>query len=205
MSVDDWHEEKWSELMSRRFALTYENKILRKIMITVSIVILVFMATGGDSVQIDAKDVTEIPLNNKLESLISESIIAWNQDKLNHTEKQFETHVIYGTEMKDEKMYVYLHSLMQGYDRETQTVSQAGHLLPVRVTVIKNGDDYIIEDYREPGDGTENEPTLRNMFPKKYADQALTISNETIQSLESRMQESVSKWLEDTSNKRQDR
>ncbi|AUB64308.1 peptidase M56 [Bacillus thuringiensis] len=191
--------------MSRRFALTYENKILRKIIITVSIVILVFIATGCDSVQNDAKDVTEIPLNSKLESLISESIIAWNQDKLNHTEKQFETHVIYGTEMKDEKMYVYLHSLMQGYNRETQTVSQAGHLLPVRVTVTKNGDDYIIEDYREPGDGAENEPTLRNMFPKKYADQALTISNETIQSLESRMQEYVSKWLEDTSNKRQDR
>ncbi|EMN7727017.1 MULTISPECIES: peptidase M56 [Bacillus] len=191
--------------MSRRFALKYENKILRKIMITVSIVILVFIATGCDSVQNDAKDVTEIPLNSKLESLISESIIAWNQDKLNHTEKQFETHVIYGTEMKDEKMYVYLHSLMQGYNRETQTVSQAGHLLPVRVTVTKNGDDYIIEDYREPGDGAENEPTLRNMFPKKYADQALTISNETIQSLESRMQEYVSKWLEDTSNKRRDR
>lgn len=191
--------------MSRRFALTYENKILGKIMITVSIVILVFIATGCDSVQNDVKDVTEIPLNSKLESLISESIIAWNQDKLNHTEKQFETHVIYGTEMKDEKMYVYLHSLMQGYNRETQTVSQAGHLLPVRVTVTKNGDDYIIEDYREPGDGAENEPTLRNMFPKKYADQALTISNETIQSLESRMQEYVSKWLEDTSNKRQDR
>ncbi|PGR78714.1 peptidase M56 [Bacillus thuringiensis] len=191
--------------MSRRFALTYENKILRKIIITVSIVILVFIATGCDSVQNDAKDVTEIPLNSKLESLISESIVAWNQDKLNHTEKQFETHVIYGTEMKDEKMYVYLHSLMQGYNRETQTVSQAGHLLPVRVTVTKNGDDYIIEDYREPGDGAENEPTLRNMFPKKYADQALTISNETIQSLESRMQEYVSKWLEDTSNKRQDR
>ncbi|ANC07945.1 MULTISPECIES: hypothetical protein [Bacillus cereus group] len=191
--------------MSRRFALTYENKILRKIMITVSIIILVFIATGCDSVQNDAKDVTEIPLNSKLESLISESIIAWNQDKLNYTEKQFETHVIYGTEMKDEKMYVYLHSLMQGYNRETQTVSQAGHLLPVRVTVTKNGDDYIIEDYREPGDGAENEPTLRNMFPKKYADQALTISNETIQSLESRMQEYVSKWLEDTSNKRQDR
>ena len=43
------------------------------------------------------------------------------------------------------------------------------------------------------------------MFPNKYADQALAISNETIQSLESRMQEYVSKWLEDTSNKRQDR
>ncbi|HDR8144336.1 peptidase M56 [Bacillus thuringiensis] len=191
--------------MSRRFALTYENKILRKIIITVSIVILVFIATGCDSVQNEVKDVTDIPLNSKLDSLISESIIAWNQDKLNHTEKQFETHVIYGTEMKDEKMYVYLHSLMQGYNRETQTVSQAGHLLPVRVTVTKNGDDYIIEDYREPGDGAENEPTLRNMFPKKYADQALTISNETIQSLESRMQEYVSKWLEDTSNKRRDR
>ncbi|EOO27420.1 hypothetical protein ICM_01734 [Bacillus cereus BAG1X2-3] len=191
--------------MSRRFALTYENKILRKIMNTVSIIILVFIATGCDSVQNDAKDVTDIPLNSKLDSLISESIIAWNQDKLNHTEKQFETHVIYGTEMKDEKMYVYLHSLMQGYNRETQTVSQAGHLLPVRVTITKNGVDYIIEDYREPGDGAENEPTLRNMFPKKYADQALTISNETIQSLESRMQESVAKWLEDTSNKRQDR
>ena len=191
--------------MSRRFALTYENKILRKIIITVSIVILVFIATGCDSVQNEVKDVTDIPLNSKLDSLISESIIAWNQDKLNHTEKQFETHVIYGTEMKDEKMYVYLHSLMQGYSRETQTVPQAGHLLPVRVTVTKNGDDYIIEDYREPGDGAENDPTLRNMFPKKYADQALTISNETIQSLESRMQEYVSKWLEDTSNKRQDR
>lgn len=34
-------------------------------------------------------------------------------------------------------MYVYLHSLMQGYNRETQTVPQAGHLLPVRVTVTK--------------------------------------------------------------------
>ncbi|AVP48529.1 peptidase M56 [Bacillus cereus] len=191
--------------MSRRFALTYENKILRKIMITVSIIILVFIATGCDSVQNEAKDVTDIPLNSKLDSLISESIIAWNQDKLNHTEKQFETHVIYGTEMKDEKMYVYLHSLMQGYNRETQTVPQAGHLLPVRVTVTKNGDDYIIEDYREPGDGAENEPTLRNMFPNKYADQALAISNKIIQSLESRMQESVSKWLEETNNERQER
>ncbi|HEQ3525550.1 peptidase M56 [Bacillus thuringiensis serovar kyushuensis] len=191
--------------MSRRFALTYENKILRKIIITVSIVILVFIATGCDSVQNEAKDVTDIPLNSKLDSLISESIIAWNQDKLNHTEKQFETHVIYGTEMKDEKMYVYLHSLMQGYNRETQTVPQAGHLLPVRVTVTKNGDDYIIEDYREPGDGAENEPTLRNMFPNKYADQALAISNKIIQSLESRMQESVSKWLEETNNERQER
>lgn len=191
--------------MSRRFALTYENKILRKIMITVSIIILVFIATGCDSVQNVAKDVTDIPLNSKLDSLISESIIAWNQDKLNHTEKQFETHVIYGTEMKDEKMYVYLHSLMQGYNRETQTVPQAGHLLPVRVTVTKNGDDYIIEDYREPGDGAENEPTLRNMFPNKYADQALAISNKIIQSLESRMQESVSKWLEQTNNERQKR
>ncbi|MCI4250682.1 peptidase M56 [Bacillus sp. CCB-MMP212] len=191
--------------MSRRFALTYENKILRKIIITVSIVILVFIATGCDSVQNEAKDVTDIPLNSKLDSLISESIIAWNQDKLNHTEKQFETHVIYGTEMKDEKMYVYLHSLMQGYNRETQTVPQAGHLLPVRVTVTKNGDDYIIEDYREPGDGAENEPTLRNMFPNKYADQALAISIKIIQSLESRMQESVSKWLEETNNERQER
>ncbi|ALC52978.1 MULTISPECIES: hypothetical protein [Bacillus] len=191
--------------MSRRFALTYENKILRKIIITVSIVILVFIATGCDSVQNEVKDVTDIPLNSKLDSLISESIIAWNQDKLNHTEKQFETHVIYGTEMKDEKMYVYLHSLMQGYNRETQTVPQAGHLLPVRVTVTKNGDDYIIEDYREPGDGAENEPTLRNMFPNKYADQALAISNKIIQSLESRMQESVSKWLEETNNERQER
>ncbi|MDF9529401.1 MULTISPECIES: peptidase M56 [Bacillus cereus group] len=191
--------------MSRRFALTYENKILRKIMITVSIIILVFIATGCDSVQNEAKDVTDIPLNSKLDSLISESIIAWNQDKLNHTEKQFETHVIYGTEMKDEKMYVYLHSLMQGYNRETQTVPQAGHLLPVRVTVTKNGDDYIIEDYREPGDGAENEPTLRNMFSNKYADQALAISNKIIQSLESRMQESVSKWLEQTNNERQKR
>ncbi|PFZ76937.1 peptidase M56 [Bacillus toyonensis] len=188
--------------MNRCFGLTYENKILRRIMITVSIVILVFIATGCDSGPNDAKDV---PLNSKLDFLISESIIAWNQDKLNHTEKQFETHVIYGTEMKDEKMYVYLHSLMQGYNRETQTVSQAGHLLPVRVTVIKNGNNYIIEDYREPSDGAENEPTLRNMFPKKYEDQALAISNETIQSLESRMQESVSKWLEKTNNERQER
>lgn len=72
-------------------------------MITVSIVILVFIATGCDSGPNDAKDV---PINSKLDFLISESIIAWNQDKLNHTEKQFETHVIYGTEMKDEKMYV---------------------------------------------------------------------------------------------------
>ncbi|HDR7952051.1 TPA: peptidase M56 [Bacillus toyonensis] len=191
--------------MSRCFGLTYENKILRRIMITVSIVILVFIVTGCDSGPNDAKDVKDVLLNSKLDSLISESIIAWNQDKLNHTEKQFETHVIYGTEMKNEKMYVYLHSLMQGYNRATQTVSQAGHLLPVRVTVIKNGDNYIIEDYREPGDGAENEPTLRNMFPKKYADQALAISNETIQSLESRMQESVSKWLEETNNERQER
>lgn len=172
MSMVDWHEEKWSELMSRRFALTYENKILRKIMITVSIVILVFITTGCDSVQNNPKDVTDIPLNSKLDSLISESIIAWDQDKLNHTEKQFETRIIYGTEMKDEKMYVYLHSLMQGYNRETQTVPQAGHLLPIRVTVIKNGNDYIIEDYGEPGDSAENEPNLRNIFPKKYADVA---------------------------------
>ncbi|TKH70028.1 peptidase M56, partial [Bacillus cereus] len=39
--------------MSRRFALTYENKILRKIMITVSIITLVFITTGCDSVQND--------------------------------------------------------------------------------------------------------------------------------------------------------
>ncbi|PEA07000.1 peptidase M56 [Bacillus cereus] len=191
--------------MDMSFALTYENKILKRIISTVSIVMFFFISTGCDSNQNDAKSVKEFPLNSKLDSRISESIIAWNQDKLKHTEKQFETHLVYGTEKNGEKMYVYLHSLMQGYNRETKTVPQAGHLLPVRVTVTKNGDDYIIEDYREPGDGAENEPTLRKMFPTKYADQALAISNETIQSLESRMQESVSKWLEETNNERHER
>ncbi|MFK4431649.1 hypothetical protein ABH962_003002 [Bacillus sp. RC54] len=108
--------------MNECFSLTYENKIFRRVMTTASIVILFFIVTGCDSGQNDAKDVKDIPLNCKLDSLISESIIAWNLDKLNHTEKQFETPVIYGTEMKDEKMYVYLHSLMQGYNRETQTI-----------------------------------------------------------------------------------
>lgn len=37
---------------------------------------------------------------------------------------------------------------------------------------IKDKEYYIIEDYGEPGDSVENEPTLRNIFPKKYADVA---------------------------------
>ncbi|KYG30271.1 hypothetical protein AZF08_13080 [Bacillus gaemokensis] len=92
-------------------------------------------------------------------------------------------------------MDVYLHSLMQGYNRETGTVAQSGHLLPVRVTVIQNGNEFTLEDYREPGDGAEYESSLRKVFPREYANQALSISNKNIQALEGRMNESVTMWI----------
>ncbi|WP_410985598.1 peptidase M56 [Bacillus cereus] len=136
-----------------------------------------------------------ITINSKLDQLLSESMIAWNKDKYSHTEKKFETHIVYGIKNENGKIYVYLHSLMQGYNRETGTVAQAGHLLPVRATIIQNGNEFTLEDYREPTDGEEYESSLRKMFPREYANRALAISNKSIQLLETRMKGAVTVWL----------
>nr|WP_179863216.1 peptidase M56 [Bacillus pseudomycoides] len=180
------------------------NKINSRLIRMVSVSLIVFSMIGCTQAKSkpsnkesakEETDMANIPINSKLDSFITESIISWNKERFNHTEKQFETHLLYGTEEVDGKIHVYLHSLLQGYKRETGDVAQAGHFLPVRVTVRKHGDEYVLEDYKEPYDGEQNEPSLRKMFPNKYADQALNVKNDTVHSLEKQMGQSVNKWL----------
>ena len=120
---------------------------------------LVTLLTGGDGV----------PESNA----VSEAILLYNSSDYLHGECNAEGHVILGTEQSsDGNNIFYLLTTYGEYVFENDRfvkVSGSG-IIPVRLTLAP--DDTIIE-YKQPDDGSLWLPSLKEMFPKEYADIAL--------------------------------
>lgn len=134
------------------------------------------------------------PLN--IDEVISDYIVSYNKTRYLESDKAFEAHKLLGTEEKNGLVNAYIYSLYEGYsfiDGKFKEVS--GGFLPALI-VLKNGSSgYTAIQYKEPTDGSLFAPSIRKMFPAKYADQVLSGSVDASSELQEQINAKARKWL----------
>ncbi|KZE68927.1 hypothetical protein AWM68_01265 [Fictibacillus phosphorivorans] len=132
-------------------------------------ILIIGLLTGCNAMnQSSAVEVT-----SEMHEMISTYIIQSYEDVYPKTDKQFEVHKVYGTKKIGDITTVYLYSLYSGFNKETKTEGQSGHLVPAVIKLKNEDGKYVVSSYKEPSDGDDFKNTLYKIFPRKYAAQAL--------------------------------
>ncbi|WLR51766.1 hypothetical protein LC040_02355 [Bacillus tianshenii] len=131
---------------------------------------------------------------NEMDKTISSYILEYNQSVYTSTDVQFEAHKVYGASEENGTISVYLYSLYQGFNRETKAEAQSGHSMPLLIKLQKDGNSYQVIDYIEPMNGDYYKESINEMFPKKYARQALSETGNASK-LKNEIKTKVEEWL----------
>ncbi|WP_332695270.1 hypothetical protein [Halalkalibacter lacteus] len=137
-----------------------------------------------------------INVTDEMNSVISEFILDYNKDKYYETEKQFEAHKVYGAKEIDGIVEVYIYSLYMGFNRVTKDEEQSGGSFPVLIKLKNKNDTYSVIEYKEPENGDMYTDSIKEMFPKKYANKAIK-DTRSVNKLEKKIKEKVDLWLEE--------
>jgi len=79
---------------------------------------------------------------------------------------------LFGSEIKDNKMYIYLWAFWQEYRSENrQLVAGAGMSCPIALVATASQRGYTVTGYQLPENGTAYAPSIRKMFPLAYYDE----------------------------------
>lgn len=139
-----------------------------------------------------------VKVTKPMDQVISDYILAHNKTLFEKTEQQFEAHKLYGARKKDSGIIdVYLYYLYEGFNRDTKTESLSGGSVPVRLKLKKVEGGYKAVGYKEAEDGSKYTDSIKEMFPKEYADQVLNVNNRqaAAQALQKKINKQVVKWL----------
>lgn len=131
-----------------------------------------------------------------MDDVISDYIVDFNKTRYLESDKAFEAHKLLGTEEKNGLVYAYIYSLYKGYsfvDEKFKEVS--GGFLPALVVLKNESSGYTVIQYKEPIDGSLFAPSIRKMFPDKYADQVLSGSVDASSELQEQISVKARKWL----------
>jgi len=112
-----------------------------------------------------AEDMSEI------EKAVSQAILDDNKTKYYDfgTECATEGHIIYGTEIVDNKCKVYVLTDFSQFGFENgYFVEKGGGRIPAVMTFEKTTDGYNLLSIEYAEDGTRYQPSIERMFPKKY-------------------------------------
>lgn len=152
------------------------------------VVFIPFFRSENEEVE-QTFDVTE-----EINSMISEFIVNHNQDKYGETEKQFEAHKVYGAKQVDGITEVYIYSLYMGFNRATKDQEQSGRSGPALIKLRKENATYSVIEYVEPLDGEMYVESINEMFPKRYAKQAISDTGH-VEDLVEEIKKKVAAWL----------
>jgi len=111
-------------------------------------------------------------------------------------EASTEGHMILGTEEKENKVIVYTLSSFGSFGFENGIFTKVGGSgsIPTVMTFSKNEKgEYILQEYKEPLDGTEYERSVKEMFPEKYWDKVF--DNESYKELAKQQEEQAAAYL----------
>ncbi|MHB8107966.1 MAG: hypothetical protein ACYDH4_11160, partial [Candidatus Cryosericum sp.] len=76
---------------------------------------------------------------------------------------------LFGSEIKDNKMYIYLWAFWQEYRSENrQLVTGTGMSCPIALVATPSQRGYTVTGYQLPENGTAYVPSIRKMFPLAY-------------------------------------
>lgn len=122
----------------------------------------------------NAWEVPENKITPEIEEVISQYIVEEVvYSKYSHLNgKVFEAHEIFGTEIKNDSLYIYMWVHYGDYYVASNRLKlSSGGTLPIAF-VLKNDEEgkaYVVK-HKIPGDGEGNGDSIREIFPRKYHD-----------------------------------
>ncbi len=138
-----------------------------------------------------------------MDDTISNYIIDHYKNVYPKSDKQIEVHLVYGTEEKNGMTKVFIRSFYQGFNIATGAQGLSGHSLPALITMKKDGNEYKVVEYKEAKDGSDYASSIKRMFPKRFAEMALSNSG-NLDEVEHEMNEKVEEWLEEIKQNQKD-
>lgn len=102
----------------------------------------------------------------------------------NDNEKTFEAHKMYGTEQKDNELYVYMYSFIGTFSvnntvKKNVPIQLSKFSSPALLIIKEKDGKYTISDYKEPLIDEPAEKFIKNNFLNKYIDKAIYDSKNT--------------------------
>ncbi|BDR74117.1 hypothetical protein K144316041_p10450 (plasmid) [Clostridium tetani] len=128
-----------------------------------------------------------------LDKIISSRIIEYSKSSGLSGDVFFESHRVYGMKTKENKLYIYLTSFIEGFTFVGDKLKiGSSYCFPVRL--ILNSDDYKFINYSEPGGGMDFDEKLKELFPEKYYEMAKKY-NEDHYKLLTKNRNKLMEWL----------
>ena len=132
----------------------------------------------------------------KIEKTIKDYLIKKDEEnKRDDNEKSFVAMQIYLIDEfeKRGKTIVYAWILQEKYYKDNNSVIQnSGSSVPYKIELIKDGDNYIIENYEIPRDGSYYTKDMENLFPNSVLTKMQQVDSDgTIEKLEFGIKEQV--------------
>lgn len=128
-----------------------------------------------------------------LDKIISSRIIEYSKSSGLSGDVFFESHRVYGMETKENKLYIYLTSFIEGFTFVGDKLKiGSSYCSPVRL--ILNSDDYKFINYSEPVGGMDFDEKLKELFPGKYYEMAKKY-NEDHYTLLTKNRNKLMEWL----------
>lgn len=134
-------------------------------------------------------------VTKEMNEIITNHIKDHYKNVYHEEDKQFEAHKVYGAKERHGVISVYIYSVYKEF-RKDEPTERSGHSLPALLRLKKDGDTHKVVEYREPDDGSLYASSIKKMFPKEFANQALHDSG-NVPELHKQIEEQVQKWLQE--------
>ena len=134
----------------------------------------------------------------KIDNVISSYLVQkfHNSNDFYHSndtnEKGFEVHHVYGAETKNDVITAYILS-EYGEFQKSNNNELSGQVVPAVIKMKQAGSSYEIIDYEEAKDGAMYVDSIKEMFPKQYAEQILKKNSNSFD-LNAQLMKKVQEW-----------
>jgi len=145
-------------------------------LVIIIVILLVLILSGCQSHK------QESPENILNQPGLKEAIYDYLQSNIlspNFGGKVFCDYELFGTEIKNDRVYIYLWTLCMEYYLEDDGLKEgSGISLPIVLTVLSLGEGYKIIEHKQPADGEGTYPDYKEIFPKKYHKKIFPVAEE---------------------------
>ncbi|MHC6180178.1 hypothetical protein ACYUJ6_10030 [Clostridium sp. JNZ X4-2] len=126
---------------------------------------------------------------------ISNYIVDYYSHILTNADKVFEAHKVYTMEQKNGLINVYIYTLFEGYAfADGKFGLSCGGSNPALIVLKKDKDKFTVVKFEQPKDGDECGPSIKKMFPNKYAAEAMKDTGRDL-GLETEIKLNAKEWL----------
>lgn len=167
-------------------------KYIKKLSI---IICSVFLLLCGCSNSVVSDRVTP-----EIEAAVAQAILKENESGYREGECPAEGHIIYGTQTKNNTIYVYSYISFVYFGFENGNfVDVSGGQMPAVFEF--NADNYEFINVSYPEDGTYYASSIKRMFPKQYESKALNLSDSDYENLNAQLDKYAETYLESINRK----